>query len=354
MYIVKIKNAGDTQAGPAQVALHAPPLVTTATAHNTDEELLATHGKTFHFAARFLPLELRRSATILYAFFRVLDDLVDEPVPGRQCADIRAELEAWQHWFIENCTLPAPREPLGSSLAAVLGEHPVPTTIFLDFIDGLISDLGPREIRTFAEMHQYCYRVAGTVGLAMASMLGVRSASALVTAKNLGIAMQMTNILRDVGGDLALNRVYLPLDELESFGSSRTHLLTLYERQQQPDERFRALMRYQVSRTHHYYAHGMHGIWLLPTNCRLPILIAGRLYKRILTAIERNQYDVLRARASTTLPEKVYEAAIALLLDRLWRRGETWTTSEMEVLFGDEVSPAATHSSSVYTGYSSR
>jgi phytoene synthase len=224
---------------------------------------------------------------------------------------------------------------LGSRLATILAEHLVPTAVFLDFLDGLASDLEPRDIRDFSELYRYCYRVAGTVGLAIAHILGVNSAQALAAAQSLGIGMQLTNILRDVGGDLAVGRVYLPQEDLERFGSSRTHLVQLYRDQRGPDDRFRALMRYQVARAHRYYVRGMSGIWLLPRNCRLPILVAGRLYRRILTVIEHKNYDVLRSRAATSFSEKLREAAIAFTLDQLWHRGEDPTGTEVEAFFED-------------------
>ncbi len=294
----------------------------------SEETLLATHGRTFHFAARFLPPPQRRQVIVLYAFFRILDDLVDKPPQGRSVEDIRDELAAWKGWFGAGYPFPAPREPLGTHLAALLAECPISVAIFSDFLDGLTGDLEPREMRDFQELHHYCYCVAGTVGLAMAHVLGATSRQALLAAQNLGIAMQLTNILRDVGGDLACGRLYLPQEELTHFGSSRDHLTRLYREQRGPDERFRALMRYQIARAHRYYLRGMSGIWLLPRKCRLPILIAGRLYRRILTAIEHQQYDVLRSRAATSFPEKLREAIIAFMLARLWHYGEADASSE--------------------------
>ncbi len=302
------------------------------TTSDSDEWLLATYGRTFHFAARFLSPKLRQDVVTLYAFFRTLDDLVDIPAEGHRIEDIRMELKAWQSWFTGSRSFPAPREPLGSRLAAVLAEHHVPTAIFLDFLEGMISDLEPQEICDFSGLYRYCYRVAGTVGLAMTHIMGVNSAQALAAAENLGIGMQLTNILRDMGGDLAAGRIYLPRDELEHFGCSRDHLLQLFMDQRGPDARFRALMRYQVDRAHRYYVRGMSGIWLLPPECRLPILVASRLYRRILTVIERKGYDVLRSRASTGFPEKVREAAIAFTIDRLWSRGETCPSTGAEAL----------------------
>ncbi|HLL79976.1 MAG TPA: phytoene/squalene synthase family protein [Ktedonobacteraceae bacterium] len=307
----------------------------TAFTSASDELLLATHGRTFHFAARFLSPQHRHLVIRLYAFFRTLDDLVDKPAEGSRIEDIRKELDAWKGWFAGGLPFPAPQEPLGSRVASVLGEHPVPIAVFLDFLDGLASDVEPQEVCDFSELYRYCYRVAGTVGLAMAQILGVSSTQALVAAQNLGIGMQLTNILRDVGGDLASGRIYLPREDLARFGSSRAHLFRLYSDQRGPDDRFRALMRYQVARAHHYYIRGMSGIWLLPRNCRLPILVAGRLYRRILTVIEHKNYDVLRSRATTRFPEKLREAGIAFTLDRLWRRGEEWPSTEAEMLLED-------------------
>jgi len=312
-----------------------PSLRLPASGGTTDEWLLATYGRTFHFAARFLSPKHRHLVVILYAFFRTLDDLVDQPDKSRPIEDIRRELDAWKNWFTEGCTIPAPREPLGSRLAAVLAAHPVPSPVFLDFLDGLASDLEALEMCDFHDLYRYCYRVAGTVGLAMAHVLGVSSAQGLAAAQCLGIGMQLTNILRDVGGDLASGRIYLPREDLEGFGSSRAHLSQLYADRRGPDDRFRALMRYQIARAHRYYVHGMSGIWLLPPECRLPILIASRLYRRILLAIEQKNYDVLRSRAATSFPQKLREAAIAFTLNQLWRRGEDLASIEVEEFFED-------------------
>ncbi len=296
-----------------------------------EEQLLATHGRTFHFAARFFPPTLRRPITTLYAFFRTLDDLVDEPGEHNQSERVREELCAWHAWFTMHGSSPAPREPLGERLAVIMADYHIPTGIFLDFLAGLTIDLEPREMLTFAEMERYCYGVAGTVGRALAHVMGATSDQALHAAESLGIAMQLTNILRDVGSDLAVGRLYLPRDDLARFGSSRAHLCQLIRAQRGPDARFRAFMRYQTARASDYYAQSMPGIWLLPPQCRLPVLLAARLYRRILTVIARRDYDVLRLRAATSFPEKIGEAMIAFMLDRLWRGGEIFPCREMEV-----------------------
>lgn len=297
------------------------------------EHLLATHGKTFSFAARFFPVTVRHAVISLYAFFRTLDDLVDERGEGWRREDVERELDAWRCWFTTGAHSAAPREPLGTMITALQKTYQIPIALFVDFLDGLRTDLEPVQTRTFPELYHYCYQVAGTVGIAMSYLLGVRCEQAQQAAKQLGIAMQLTNILRDIGSDLALGRIYLPLSELERFGSSPQHLLRLYQAQQGPDERFRALMRYQIQRARAYYQEGLHGVWLLAPTCRLPILLAGRLYQNILTAIERRQYDVLRSRASTTWLIKLREAGIVFLLDLLWGHGEGVPAIELEGVY---------------------
>ena len=121
----------------------------------------------------------------LYAFFRTLDDLVDVPTEERGIEDIRIERTCLAQLVCEGRSFPAPREPLGSRLSAVLAEHSVPTPIFLDFLEGMFSDLEPQKMRNFVELYRYCYCVAGTVGLAMTYVMGVNSAQAWSWRKTL-------------------------------------------------------------------------------------------------------------------------------------------------------------------------
>jgi phytoene synthase len=231
----------------------------------------------------------------------------------------------------------APRESLGATLAALVQEYAIPHALFEDFLTGLLSDLEPRCFSHFHELHRYCYQVAGTVGWAMASVLGGTSEQARLAAHDLSIAMQLTNILRDLGPDLAGGRLYLPLDELERFGLTPSSLLQFSQTEDGSDERFCALMQAQIARAHRYYLSGLSGVWLLRPDCRLPILLAGRLYRRILLAIERQRYDVFRTRAATSLFTKVREAGVVFFLDLLWRVGEIPNKPGEEVFDEPEV-----------------
>lgn len=284
--------------------------------------LMRTHAQTFYFAARFLPATVREAVVTLYAFCRYADDLVDEARTPGEREQARRELAAWRGWLWDGARGPCPNPAIGHPLGEVLQEHCVPLHYLLDLIAGVESDLDGVTIRNFAELRRYCYRVASTVGLSMAHILEARSSRALAAAEELGVAMQLTNILRDVGADLALGRVYLPTEELAAFQCDTAHLRTLTDRGRGPDRRFRALMRFQVERAYFQYERGLEGIPLLPRDVRLAILVASRLYRGILGAIEAQRYDVLRRRAVTSPLTKAREAAISAATVELWDLGD--------------------------------
>jgi phytoene synthase len=298
-------------------------------AGNAAQQIMATHARTsFNFAARFLPPEERRCATDLYAFFRTLDDLVDETATSVAETDVRGELHAWRTWLDTDRCGDAPREPLGTNLARVIERCGIGVDIFHHMLDGLEADLVPREIKSDAELQTYCYQVASTVGYAMAHVLGATSPAALSAAEKLGAAMQLTNILRDVGEDLAAGRVYLPQATLDRYGLSRADLERMAQvSDARLDERYRAMMRAEIARAEALYDDAMPGIWLLPTTCRLPILIASRLYRRLLTLIAENDYDNLRQRAATTGFQKAREAAHCYAI--AWRARNHIATAEV-------------------------
>jgi phytoene synthase len=171
----------------------------------------------------------------------------------------------------------------------------------------LRTDLHSPAITSEGDLQTYCYQVASTVGCAMAHVLGATSPQALAAAEQLGAAMQLTNILRDVGEDLELGRVYLPISTLSRYDLCRNDLLAMHANGG-PDQRYRTMMRDQVLHARALYEQAMPGIWLLPSNCRLPILVAARLYRHLLTLIEQHDYDTLRQRVSTSRFDKAQEA----------------------------------------------
>ncbi len=285
-------------------------------------QLLPAKARTFAFAARFLPAAERRAVTVLYAFCRVMDDLVDEPPLGLEPSAIRAQLAAWRRWLVADATgeEPQPAELARALREQVLTPYRMPVPLLTTLLDGVESDLDVVRMPDFPALRRYAVQVAGVVGLAMCHILNARQPEALNAASELGIAMQLTNVLRDVGGDLRGDRIYLPADELRRFGYSEARLRALVDSGKPPDEDFRALLRFQIARARGYYARGLVGVWALPPRARPAILIAGRLYGAILDAIEANGYDVLHRRAATSRLVKAREAAAALLLTRFGGR----------------------------------
>ncbi len=190
--------------------------------------------------------------------------------------------------------VPAPWHP--DEIAALhhtVWRFAIPEAPFQELIDGVEMDLTVRRYPTFAALERYCYRVAGTVGLMMTPVLGYADPAALGPAADLGRAMQLTNILRDVAEDLRRDRVYLPQDELHAAGLDDEFL-----RRGRPDGRFRELMRAQVARARVFYARSRAGIpYLTSARSRRTVALMGALYGDILRVIEAQDYDVFRGRA---------------------------------------------------------
>ncbi len=259
--------------------------------------------KTFYWGSLFLPRPKRMAAWTLYAFCRCVDDCVDEQ---QDVVQAEADLDMWRGRLLRAYEGVA-SDPVTTAWVAMLARYDVPLQPALDLIEGARMDLHPTQPMSFDELHLYCYRVAGTVGLLRSPVLGYRSREALPSAVDLGVAMQLTNILRDVGEDLANDRIYLPRDEMARFGYTEADL-----RAGLVDDRFIALMRFQMARAQDYYARARPGIELLDKSAQLAILTSAELYRGILPAIEANAYDVFTKRAYVPTPTKV------LMMPRLW------------------------------------
>lgn len=262
--------------------------------------IMRANASTFSLATRLLPAERRRATTALYGLFRTLDDLVDTVAAGaRARAEALAELRRWRAWLAD-AGEPAPDHPVVPAFADTLRRWSIDRAYFVQLTYGLEDDLEDRRYATFTDLALYCYRVASTVGLAMCSVLGVSDDEACGYAAELGVAMQLTNILRDVREDAGNGRVYLPWEELRLAGWDEERLL-----RGGVDEPFRALMRRQVGRARSYYARGMAGLPYLSPDARFAILVAARAYGGILGEIERRDYDVFAGRARVSTARKL-------------------------------------------------
>lgn len=252
------------------------------------EQITLQNSRTFHLASGLLPPGKREAARALYAFCRVTDDLVDE---AAQDCRRRTSLELWRS------LLRAPHPPVEQQVALAWADarsrYNIPAGYAEQLIDGVARDLDQTRYRTFDELAAYSYGVASTVGLMAMHIIGFKDESALPYAVKLGVALQVTNILRDVGEDWRCGRVYLPAEELAAFGLDESVIAEARYR----DPRWQAFMRFQIARNRQLYAEGLPGIALLKPEGRFAIAAAAQLYRAILTDIERHDYDVFSRRA---------------------------------------------------------
>lgn len=265
-------------------------------------------GRTFYFACHLLPPPNRRAIHAIYAWCRHADDIVDT-VAADEIEAAHAALDDWQAAITE------PIDSVSRAFAWVVDAYKVPIEPAHDLIAGVRMDLGELHFETWEDLHWYSYCVAGTVGLMTAPILGCRDEAALPHAVELGIAMQLTNILRDVAEDAALGRVYLPDEDLDRFGVSRESLLAL-----QPDGDFRGLMQFEIQRARQLYQQAHPGIQALSPPGQLTTLAGSHLYREILRRIEDQDYDVYGRRAAVSTRHKIGKlpAVLALFLRLRW------------------------------------
>jgi 15-cis-phytoene synthase len=249
--------------------------------------------RNFYYSFLVLPPPLRRSMCALYAFMRQTDDLADDPAPGR---DRDAILDRWRldvHEALD--TGGSTAWPGLAALAATVERHAIPRQYLDDVIDGVAMDLHPQPFATFDELHGYCYRVASAVGLCCLHIWGYRSddGRAESLAEACGVALQLTNILRDVREDAENGRIYLPQEDLDRFGVGRDELVA-----HQPTDRVRALFAFQGQRAYAYYEKAQPLAELVDPVGR-PVLgtIVG-IYRTLLDEIARRDYDVLAERVA--------------------------------------------------------
>jgi phytoene synthase len=277
------------------------------------ERVTAEWARSFYFASRFLPDEKRRAIFALYDYCRHADNLVDRrgDLPIER---VRAELvhlgALVRRWHAGE--QPADARWLG--LWDALRRYPIPLEPLLELLDGLAMDLEPVAFADFDRLERYCRLVAGGVGLMLGPVLGAQREGFRVSAVRLGVAMQLTNVLRDVGEDLDHGRLYLPADELARFGLADHGL----ERREVTPE-FVALMRFQVTRARRLFRAADAVVDLFPRDgSRLTVRLLQRTYAGILDAIERQGYDVFRRRAYVSGVRKAGILARSACTTRPW------------------------------------
>ena len=262
-------------------------------------EITRVASKTFYLASLFLAPEKRRAVWAVYAFCRTADDLVDRIAPAGERLAALDNLEASLLAALDGRA----DEPIFIAYADAARRFDIPIDPALALLRGARMDVTIRRYATFDSLCEYCYLVASTVGLLVTPILGYSSAEALEYGIVLGRAMQLTNILRDVGEDAMMGRIYLPTEDLERFGYDESRIFA-----HDVDAAFVSLMRFQIERVRAMYLDAEPGIAMLSPESRYTVRLALSLYRRILQSIEQNGYDVFRRRAFVPLRSKVATA----------------------------------------------
>jgi 15-cis-phytoene synthase len=274
--------------------------------YRTCRDIVRTHAKTFYLSSLFLAREKRRAIWAVYAFCRTADDIVDGAGPAHERL---AAIAAWERGLVAAYDGHA-AGPVFVAYADAAARFGIPIEPALDLLRGARNDVTVRRYDTYEQLREYCYLVASTVGLLVMPVLGTVSPAAARYGVALGRAMQMTNILRDVGEDARMDRIYLPAEDLRRFGCTESAILT-----GAVDERFRELMRFEIERVRAMYREAEPGIALLAPESRYTVRLALALYRGILGRIEANRYDVFTRRAYVPFHAKLL-AALALALVR--------------------------------------
>ncbi|MBV9392726.1 MAG: phytoene/squalene synthase family protein [Verrucomicrobia bacterium] len=261
--------------------------------------------RSFYFASFALPKEKRIAAYSVYSFCRYIDDLVDNNPSGSGLSAVEWIQGNFDHIINQDHA----ELPFAFAFANAVKKYRIEKEPFIALTRGVLMDSGPVTFSNWQDLRRYCYHVASVVGLMMARIFELKDDSGLQQASDLGTAMQLTNILRDVKEDLERDRLYLPLDELKQFGVSRAQLEA-----GEVDRKFRELMKFQIARARHFYIRAEPAISLLQDDgSQFAVWVMRHVYSGILDEIERIDYDIFKHRVSTSPVRKMQLTSKALL-----------------------------------------
>jgi len=267
----------------------------------------------FYYSFLVLPAEKRRAIIAVWDFCRAVDDAVDEAVGEGAARDAaaRQEIARWRRELASVFGAGTPQTRQGIALAPLVGRFDLPRAPFEALIEGVEMDLGDRRYETFSDLYEYCIRVASAVGLICLSIFGARDPRAREYATDLGVALQLTNILRDVPVDLANGRVYIPLEDLRAHGCTEEDLHQEIARAGKgiQSKAVRALLHHQGQRARHYYARAASALPRRDARSLVAAEIMGAIYRTILREIERLDYDVFSRVVRIPRPRRAAIAA---------------------------------------------
>jgi phytoene synthase len=263
------------------------------------QQKAAQSGSSFYYSFLFLPAERRRAITALYAFCREVDDTVDE------CSDVgiaRTKLHWWRSEIGAMLT-GTPTHPVTLALQPHMATYQLDGQHLLAIIDGMEMDLDQTRYLDYIGLQKYCWHVAGVVGILSASIFGYTDKQTLQYAEKLGLAFQLTNIIRDVGEDARIGRIYLPVNELQQFGVTAADLLNARH-----NDQFENLMRFQVRRAQSAYDEAFALLPAADRRSQRPGLMMSAIYRALLSEIEHDGFHVLKQRISLTPIRKLWLA----------------------------------------------
>ncbi len=263
------------------------------------QDKCAASGSSFYYSFLFLPLERRRAIMALYAFCREVDDVVDETAD----AAVAATKLVWWRQEVERVALGQAQHPVGLALQAAGRQFNLPREQLLEIIDGMEMDLVQSRYLDFKGLSLYCYRVASVVGLLAAEIFGYQDRQTQKYAHDLGIAFQLTNIIRDIGEDARRGRIYIPMDELRQFNVAAADILN-----SRYSENFQALMAFQIARAEKYYDQALSQLPAVDKKTQRPGLIMAAIYRTLLDEIKQENCQVLHQRIALTPVRKLWIA----------------------------------------------
>jgi phytoene synthase len=256
-------------------------------------------GSSFYYSFLFLPPERRRAITALYAFCREVDDIVDETTDGSVA---RIKL-AWWRSEIAQLYAGAPTHPVSQALKPHLQAFDLKQEHLLAIVDGMEMDLDQSRYLDWPGLRKYCWHVAGVVGILSASIFGISDPKTLEYAEKLGLAFQLTNIIRDVGEDARKGRIYLPVNELQQFGVTAADIMNFRH-----TDKFEALMKFQAERAQGFYDEALALLPKQDRRAQRPGLMMAAIYRTLLDEIERDGFHVLNQKTSLTPLRKLWLA----------------------------------------------
>jgi 15-cis-phytoene synthase len=266
----------------------------------------AQSGSSFYYSFMFLPPERRRAITALYAFCREVDDAVDEP----RDPQVAAAGIAWWRAELDQLYAGKPSHPVTRALAPALTVFDLRREHMAEIIEGMEMDLTSQRYTDYASLRRYCYCVASAVGLLAARIFGYSDPRTLEYAEKLGLAFQLTNIIRDVGEDARKNRIYIPIEELQRFNVPASDVLNA-----RSSENFQRLMQFQAERANQCYEEAFAALPAQDRKSQRPGLVMAAIYRTLLEEIQRDGFQVLNQRTTLTPIRK------------LWIAWKTWVTA---------------------------